>query len=323
MRFLKHKGLTINKDFLPLLSENELDSFDSLMSFSAGELETEKRGRSVVRFSLASLEIDGSEGVLETEKHDRSIAEIGFESSKGGLEGELKKSFYLKRHTAAAKTSLSARLRGVIKGAGAEDALNEWEMTLLLLKEGFSVPMPVAYGERKDASLTLTEELYNAVRVEDYLPRLSDSKTGFAGVLKKRRLIKKLGSLAGDFHQKGFNHRDFYLGHFFINPDLPDIPDTNDTEIFILDLQRVQRRKNPVKRWVLKDLSQLAFSASITENISSTDMMRFAYAYFGVGKLSSDNKSMIREVLGKVARIASHTEKLLAKRKKRVKKIEA
>ncbi len=273
MRFVDNKGLSINEAYKDILSSNGLDDFTALMGFEGGRLETEKSGkRSVVNFEL---------------------------TSGGGKLG-----FYLKRHFEKG----SKGLKSLLGWSGAEDARNEWDKMILLSELGFHTMTPVAFGCSDEgsapASLTLTEEIRGAVRVEDHIPALAGEE---GGVQKKRELIRRLAVLASDFHGRGLNHQDFYLGHFFIRP--------GSDELFIVDLQRVQKREAPVKRWVLKDLSQLAFSASITDNITRTDMFRFALAYFDTERLGAEDKAMVRTIISKVDKIAKHTEKLLARRK--------
>lgn len=274
MRLVRHNGLVVNEEFLDVLKDAGLDGFSSLMGFSGGMLFKRKKTRSIVRFEAGR--------------------------------GERKRAFYLKRHY----RSRGERMKRLIPGALVEDGLNEWEKMILLSELGFPTMVPVAYGEGNEngrpASLTLTEELYDTVRVEEFIPTLSFERSGMEGVMEKRRLIKRIARLARRFHDMGFNHQDFYLGHFFIRPATG--------ELFMVDLQRVQRRNSPRRRWIIKDLAQLVFSAQGIENFTASDLVRFGHAYAGRSRFNDEDREMIKRILAKSRRIAEHTVKLLERR---------
>ncbi len=274
MDFVRHKGLVINKDFLHLLKDAGLDSFDALMDHAAGELIDHRPIRTVVRLELK--------------------------------DGGLRRRFYLKRHYIPLKGKISALLRP----GGLEDARNEWHKIVMLKEQGYQTMEPVAYGERgsllETRALTLTEELYGAIRVEDYIPRLFRAG-GTENLERKRRIVEKLALIARRFHQEGFNHQDFYLGHFLVNP--------STEEIFLIDLQRVQKRDRPARRWVLKDLAQLVFSAINTEGFHGTDLVRFGHIYLGRKRFTTEDRRLIKRILRKAAWIARHTEKVLARKR--------
>ena len=271
MRFVKHRDIIVNEEYLSLLKSEGFDSFVSLFGYSGGDAVKKKKTRSVARIIL-----------------------------RGNV-------FYLKRHS----HSLKERLRSVCPCILPEDAKNEWDKMILLSESGFLTMKPIAYGEERTlgttaASFTLTEEVSNAVRAEDYIPGLAGQ--GIEGVKKKRELIRSIALVAKDFHRKGFNHQDFYLGHFFVTPSANDI--------FIMDVQRVQKRNGPAERWVIKDLGQFVFSAKNTANFSITDLCRFGHAYLGKNKFDKHDKSMIKKVLSKAERIKRHDVKLLDRRRK-------
>ena len=135
MEIVEHGGLLINAAFLPLLAAHGLDGFEAIRDFPGGEVITKKAVRSVVRITLD--------------------------------DGGQKRGFFLKRH----RSSLWARVKGVLIPVANEDCGNEWNKIVLLTECGFSTATPVAYGERASLSLTLTEEIYDSVRVEDYIPK--------------------------------------------------------------------------------------------------------------------------------------------------------
>jgi hypothetical protein len=66
----------------------------------------------------------------------------------------------------------------------------------------------------------------------------------------------------------------------------------------MIDLQRVQRRRRFRRRWLVKDLAQLAWSAP-GDRIKCTQKVAFMRHYLGVGKLRPAHKRLIRRVLAK------------------------
>lgn len=76
------------------------------------------------------------------------------------------------------------------------------------------------------------------------------------------RLIRAVARLTRDMHQAGINHRDYYTCHILAKV----VPGTsklnfNPLDLFLLDLHRAQLRQQVPKRWLIKDLSSLLFSA--------------------------------------------------------------
>ncbi len=272
MNFIERGGVLINEAFLEAFEAARLDGFQALMQLKEGTVFKEKKARSVVRFEL--------------------------ESDSG------KKAFFLKRHFEPEADRAGRGLGRLLKNKRPEDARNEWERIIELADAGFQTMVPVAYGESNKGSLTVTEEIYDGVRVEDYIPSLAGG--GYGAVSEKRDIIVRVAKLAARFHEMGFNHQDFYLGHIFIRPATG--------ELFLVDLQRVQRRARAVERWVVKDLAQFVFSAISIDNFSASDLVRFGHAYLGKDKFSAADKKLIRKIKAKAERISRHTVKLLKKR---------
>lgn len=272
-KFVIHNGLLINQGFIEILKDNNLDDFRTLKELEGGSLLKKNRFRSVVRIELKD------------------------------------KVFYLKRHF----WSWKERIKSIVPWIKKEDARNEWENMILLRSLGFNTMTPVAFGEKKIFgipyfSLTLTENVYDAEKLEHYLPKHFSQPLIKEKIIRKREIIKKLAILARDFHRKGLNHQDFYLGHLFIRP--------KDEEIFIIDIQRVHHRKKIRMHDRIKDLSQLAFSAKGLGIFTKADFIRFIHTYLERDKLISSDKKIIKKILSKVKRIEKHTIKLLKRRKR-------
>ncbi len=206
--------------------------------------------------------------------------------------------FVKKHHVRGWRNRLRARL-GLPSGPSAarEEAVNIRRL------ESAAVPCMelAAYGERLRhdgllESFLMTPQLDGFAPLDDFL-RDHFPATGDEGRAKRDeelgRLIAQVAALARQFHEAGFNHRDLYCCHFFVRPSGP-----GQFEIRLIDLQRVQQRRWRRRRWLVKDLAQLAYSAP-RDRIKCTQKMWFIRQYFGVRKLGPEHKRWIREILAK------------------------
>ncbi len=159
----------------------------------------------------------------------------------------------------------------------------------------------VAFGEKLHAdglleSFVLTEELVGYTQLDHFLrqrfgPRQTHMRTPTDRILN--RLIVEVAHVAAKFHKLGYNHRDLYCCHFFIKE-----PQSGSFQVNLIDLQRVEHRRHWRRRWLVKDLAQLAYSAP-RDRITCTHKLAFIKHYLGVNKLRPADKRFIREVLAK------------------------
>jgi len=206
---------------------------------------------------------------------------------------------YLKKHHVRTwLTRLRARLgTGPGETAGRVEAKNVGALTA----NGIEVMRLLAYGEKLHAdglleSFVLTEELENYIDLHTFLHHRFPPLSVRASAARDRdlaQLIHEVARVARKFHKAGFNHRDLYCGHFFIRERVP-----GEFHIRLIDLQRVQHRRRFRRRWVVKDLAQLAWSAP-RGRIKCTDKLAFIRSYLGVEKLRPADKRLIRAVLAK------------------------
>jgi heptose I phosphotransferase len=219
------------------------------------------------------------------------------------------RAFYLKRnrlHPAEIWKSLS-RLRLPHLGAR-----TEWDNIEAVRAAGIPTVTPIARGERcfcglETASFTLTEELYGAEPMDVVVRREFVTPAPGAHRLK-RRLIEGMACVARSLHAGGMNHQDLYLNHFFLD---------GAGTLYLLDLQRVQRRHRVPRHYLVKDLAQLNYSAHVYGGFSRSDRMRFLLRYLGSARLDGEGRALARAVLAKTARIARHDAKLTVRRRKR------
>ncbi|MCB1674676.1 MAG: lipopolysaccharide core heptose(I) kinase RfaP, partial [Halioglobus sp.] len=93
------------------------------------------------------------------------------------------------------------------------------------------------------------------------------------------RLLRKLADTARRMHGAGINHRDFYLCHFHLDPATLDRP---APRCHLIDLHRAQLRRRVPRRWRVKDLAGLYFSA-MDCGLSRRDVLRFMRHYSAGG----------------------------------------
>lgn len=281
--FIREEGLSIHPGFFDLFAGHDLASFRHLYEYSGGDLFKKNRFRSVVRITLQDP------------------------SGKDRI-------FHLKRHHPPLLTRLTSIFTGFTIRDGAE---NEWGKVLRLEEVGIHTMTPVAYGSVRKwglpcRALTVTEHLYRAEKLEDYLPD-HFGKEGLSReeIDRKRRIIRETARWAAKFHNAGFHHQDFYLGHIFLRPGEGD-----SFTLHMIDLQRVRECPQVRPSRVLKDLAQINFSALQLLCLTRADRMRFIHAYLGRTRLTESDKDLIRKIESKTLRIAAHTEKMLARRGK-------
>lgn len=158
-------------------------------------------------------------------------------------------------------------------------ARNEWLALRALRNAGVRSMTPVIFCERglnpaTRKSAILTESLESKVTLEDFETTESDVK---------RKLVFEVATMARKMHQAGINHRDFYLCHFLL--DLPVVENSGEPSValpilHLIDLHRAQIRDTVPRRWIVKDLGSLLFSA-FGKNLTKRDLLRFVRVYSG------------------------------------------
>lgn len=179
---------------------------------------------------------------------------------------------------------------------GPYDAFHEWEALLAFHRENLPTITPIAVARYNQCSCILT------LGITDYI-RASELFAGFTSKDQKRKrtLIAKIADLASRMHFVNFAHQDFYLVHMFIKENEND-------NIFLIDLQRLVMQSKLARRWRVKDLGQLLFSAR--PFISNSDILYFWEIYTQTeGKRLYSDRKLIRSIFRKAARIKRHDNK--------------
>lgn len=160
-------------------------------------------------------------------------------------------------------------------------ATNEYRAVEALRNIGVDTMSVAAYARRGRnpaaiESMIVTDDLVGTVSLEDYCANWTSSPPVPA---TRMRLIKKLADSARRMHGAGINHRDFYLCHFHLEQASLEQP---APRCYLIDLHRAQLRHRTPRRWRVKDLAGLYFSA-MDCGLSYRDLLRFMRHYSDAG----------------------------------------
>jgi len=186
------------------------------------------------------------------------------------------KVMFLKRHRGVGWLEIVKNLaagRLPVLGAG-----NEFRAARILSAAGISVPEPLGYGERGDNPATRESFILSAaVEPNMSLEQLAKSwRENKPLAIDKWRVFAEVADTVAALHSTGVNHRDLYICHFLLRPDsYPAAP-----ELTLIDLHRAQVRLSVPRRWLVKDIGSLWFSAADTLP-TRRDAYRFICRYTG------------------------------------------
>jgi len=156
---------------------------------------------------------------------------------------------------------------------------NEWLALHYLQVLGIPTMTAVAFGRgpglARRRSFLVTRELAGMVNLET--PAARRQAGGPAGGRRRARLIEQIAAIIRTLHDNGINHRDFYLCHLLFDPASAD---SDDPALHVIDLHRAQVRHRTPRRWRLKDLGGLYYSA-LDAGLTGRERLRFVRAYTG------------------------------------------
>ena len=157
-------------------------------------------------------------------------------------------------------------------------ARHEWQGIQRLQALGIDTMTLVAYGRQgiNPAALhsfVLTGALEHTRSLEAVC---ADWRTVPPPLAFKRALLARVAEIARRLHQHGMNHRDLYLCHFLLAD--ADLARSGLSRLYLIDLHRLQLRRRVPRRWRIKDLAALYFSA-MDAGLTQRDVLRFVRAY--------------------------------------------
>jgi len=183
-------------------------------------------------------------------------------------------------------------------------AMHEYDIMIALAAAGIGAPRPISCGEQWDAlfekrSFILTVRIPDAKALERKLPRCFNVPATKENVRRRREFIMRLARFIKQFHETGYRHRDLYFSHIFYG---------DKGGFFLIDLARVFKPLVLGRRFQIKDLAQVYYSAP-GRYFSRTDRLRFYLTYAGRSRLTGEDKGFVREVINKAQRIARREKK--------------
>jgi heptose I phosphotransferase len=158
---------------------------------------------------------------------------------------------------------------------------SEWQAIRHLHDVGVATMTVAAFGSRglnpaRRQSFIITEALGHTASLED-LTRAWPQDPPPHRV--KVGVVKKVAEMARQMHASGMNHRDFYICHFLVDLSKGWAPPGGEPPtLYLIDLHRAQVRASTPRRWGVKDLGGLYFSAMDLQ-LTKTDLLRFVEAY--------------------------------------------
>jgi len=122
-------------------------------------------------------------------------------------------------------------------------------------------------------SFLMTEELTGMISLEHVCREWPNTPPPWH---LKKTLIETLACTVRALHTHGINHRDCYLCHFLLDPSV-DMP-SGRLKLHVIDLHRAQIRRRTPRRWIVKDVAGVWFSA-MDIGLTRQDRLRFMRAY--------------------------------------------
>ncbi len=210
-------------------------------------------------------------------------------------DGGIARAFYIKRHVRSSwKEYVKPLLRLTWPILGAR---NEWNAILDFHKVGLPTMTPVALGESGENSFLITEALEGCTKLSEW--EADQAEEANATNEKRNGLIRNVAQIARTMHGAGLHHQDFYLGHLMLSQSAPE-------RLYVIDLGRVQKHQRLSRRWIVKDLAQLDFSAATKTSV--VERLRFLREYLG-RPLTRLDRRLIHRIQSKTATIARHSLK--------------
>lgn len=164
-------------------------------------------------------------------------------------------------------------------------ARTEWEAAEALTAAGVPVPRVLGKGERGPyphavESFVVLEALEDRETLEHFKPDWMEIH-GRTWVALKQALTNQIAGMVRRMHGAGINHRDLYINHFLVAREAIHRWQPGDpVQLHLIDLHRAQQRSAVPKRWLVKDLGSLLFSA-LDAGLTSADCARFLRVYLG------------------------------------------
>jgi tRNA A-37 threonylcarbamoyl transferase component Bud32 len=268
-------GLLVDERIRPTLEAVGIRCFEDVFTFGAGE----SRGKLGLPPFRERIRISARDGT-------------------GGT-----KAFFLKRYN---RPPLSEQLRRIRESrAQRSTAWRELHFLRHLAELGIPVAKAAAFGEemhgrRERRSFLITQEI-NGISLEKLAAQTpADGRRSIAWS-DRREIIRQLALLTLRLHDHGLFHRDFYLCHLFLTRNADGA-----IVLHVIDLARMIEQPRFRRRWQIKDLAALDYSAP-RPLVTRADRLRFLYHYLPSARhLKPEARRVIRDVQARVRQTARH-----------------
>lgn len=199
--------------------------------------------------------------------------------------------FYIKRYLVDVETS-----KRWFAASFASMAEREWAVLHRLAEADIPSIEPAALIHDTEGG-----QIKRACLITRALPDTETLEEADRTPAQRRTLATRVGEMLRDMHDAGVNHRDCYLVHWRV---------TDEDRLFITDLNRADIRGRVGRRWRVKDLAALLFSAQ--GHTTTTERARAFKAYLG-GRPLRKFAGLMRAVERKAARMARHTQRKVSR----------
>ena len=194
------------------------------------------------------------------------------------------------------------------------DASNEYGAAMLLGNAGLATLEVAAFGVRgwnpaARHSFLVTDEISAVQSLEDYC---LDWPQRAPVPLVKWGLIARVAQIARVMHGLGINHCDFYICHLLLADPLElSAANVKSVRLHLIDLHRAQKRTRVPRRWLVKDLGGLYYSA-MDIGLTRRDVLRFLACYFEqpAAEVLKGNAKLLREVERRAHALYAKAERL-------------
>ena len=261
--------VTVVDEACELLKSNGLETFDAIMQYGGGD-------------------------VAKQLLKERTTTRLKLQASS-----EEPQTLFLKRHSPPPfKEYIKPWLRLTKPILGAR---NEWLAILKFHEVGLDTMRPIAWGQQGGYSFLLTRGIDDCQSLAEFVDGTYSQMDAAAQAQERRRYVRLVGRLARKMHEAGLHHQDFYLYHLLVPLDQPS------DQVYIIDLGRARQVAGLKRgsRWVVKDLGQLMFAASIA---SRSDRLRFLQEYLG-RRVEPSDYHWLKRIERKAAGILRHSTK--------------
>ncbi|MFP6837315.1 MAG: lipopolysaccharide core heptose(I) kinase RfaP [Pseudomonadales bacterium] len=194
------------------------------------------------------------------------------------------------------------------------DASNEYYAATALAGADVDTLEVAAFAARgsnpaERRSFLITDELTGVRSLEDYC---LNWPTQPPAAMVKWGLIAKIAEIARVMHGNGINHCDFYICHLMLrDPELLDVRTIGAVRLHLTDLHRARKRRRVPRRWLVKDLGGLYYSA-MDIGLTQRDLLRFLACYFQcpAAEILAQRGSLLKDIARRARKLYAKADRL-------------